>query len=34
MLGVDELYVIARRVLLDALDALGKHRNAIIFVGT
>jgi len=30
---VDELYVIARRVLLDALDALGKHRAATILVG-
>jgi hypothetical protein len=30
---VDELYVIARRVLLDALDALGEHRNATILVG-
>jgi len=30
---VDELYVIARRVLLDALDALGQHRNATILVG-
>jgi hypothetical protein len=30
---VDELYVIARRVLLDALDALGEHRDATILVG-
>jgi hypothetical protein len=30
---VDELYVIARRVLLDALDALGTHRAAVILVG-
>jgi hypothetical protein len=30
---VDELYVIARRVLLDALDALGEHRDAMILVG-
>ena len=30
---MDELYVIARRVLLDALDALGVHRNAIVLVG-
>ncbi len=30
---MDELYVIARRVLLDALDALGKHREATILVG-
>ena len=31
--GVDELYVIARRVLLDALEALGEHRDATILVG-
>jgi len=30
---VDELYVIARRVLLDALEALGPHRNATMLVG-
>jgi hypothetical protein len=30
---VDELYVIARRVLLDALEALGAHRDATILVG-
>jgi hypothetical protein len=30
---VDELYVIARRVLLDALDALREHRDATILVG-
>jgi hypothetical protein len=30
---VDELYVIARRVLLDALDALGEHKGATILVG-
>ena len=30
---MDELYVIARRVLLDALDALGGHRHATILVG-
>lgn len=30
---MDELYVIARRVLLDALDALGAHRDATILVG-
>jgi hypothetical protein len=30
---VDELYVLARRVLLDALYALGKHRDAIVLVG-
>ena len=33
MIEVDELYVIARRVLLDALDALGPHRDAIVLVG-
>jgi hypothetical protein len=33
MPGVGELYVLARRVLLDALDALGDHRNAVILVG-
>ena len=30
---MDELYVLARRVLLDALDALGPHRDAAILVG-
>jgi hypothetical protein len=30
---VDELYTVARRVLLDALDALGKHRDAVVVVG-
>lgn len=30
---MDELYVIARRVLLDALEALGPHRDAAILVG-
>jgi len=30
---VDELYVVARRVLLDALDALREHRDAIVLVG-
>ncbi len=30
---MDELYVIARRVLLDALQALGPHRDATILVG-
>lgn len=33
MNDVDELYVMARRVLLDALDALGPHRAAIVLVG-
>ena len=30
---MDELYVIARRVLLDALEAMGEHREATILVG-
>lgn len=30
---MDELYIVARCVLLDALEALGEHRNAIIVVG-
>lgn len=30
---MDELYVAARRVLLDALEALGPHREAIVVVG-
>lgn len=30
---MDELYVMARRVLLDALEALGPHRDATILVG-
>ena len=29
----DELYVMARRVLLDVLGALGDHRDAIVLVG-
>jgi hypothetical protein len=29
----DELYIMARRVLLDALAALGDHRDAIVLVG-
>ena len=34
MLGEhDPLYVVARRVLLDALDALGPHRSACVLVG-
>jgi hypothetical protein len=32
-MNADELYVLARRVLLDALDALGTHRDAIVLVG-
>jgi hypothetical protein len=30
---VDELYVVARRVLLDALEALGPHLSAVVLVG-
>lgn len=30
---MDELYVVARRVLLDALAALGTHRAAVVVVG-
>ena len=30
---MDELYTVARGVLLDALEALGAHRDAIILVG-
>jgi hypothetical protein len=30
---LDELYVMARRVLLDALHALGTHRDAVVLVG-
>lgn len=33
MSELDELYVMARRVLLDAIDALGHHRDAIVLVG-
>jgi hypothetical protein len=33
MPGVDEIYVLAREVLLDALQALGPHRNAVVLVG-
>jgi hypothetical protein len=33
MSKVDELYVMARSVLLDALEALGSHRDAIVLVG-
>ncbi|MFO0722868.1 MAG: GSU2403 family nucleotidyltransferase fold protein [Myxococcota bacterium] len=33
MTEADELYILARRVLLDALEALGPHRNAIVLVG-
>jgi hypothetical protein len=29
----DELYTVARTVLLDALDALGEHRPALVLVG-
>jgi hypothetical protein len=30
---VDELYVLARSVLLDAREALGPHREACVLVG-
>lgn len=30
---MDELYVLARRVLLDALEAIGTHRQAVVLVG-
>ena len=30
---MDELYVLARRVLLDALKALGPHREACVLAG-
>jgi len=30
---VDELHVLARRVLLDALHAIGTHRDAVVLVG-
>lgn len=30
---MDELYVVARRVLIDALEALGPHRAAVVVVG-
>jgi hypothetical protein len=33
MSEIDELYVMARRVLLDAFDALGPHHGAIVLVG-
>jgi len=33
MPGDDRLYALARRTLLDALDALGAHRGAIVLVG-
>lgn len=33
MCGVDDLYVAARRVLLDALTALGPHMEAVTLVG-
>jgi len=33
MSEADVLYIVARRALLDALDALGAHRSALILVG-
>lgn len=29
----DPEYVVARRILLDALDALGEHRGAVVVAG-
>lgn len=34
MPGVSDLYVQARRALLDALDALDPHRDAVVLVGS
>lgn len=33
MTEAHELYLLARKVLLDALDALGSHREAVVLVG-
>ena len=33
MITPDPVYVAARRILLDALQALGEHRNAVVLVG-
>ena len=33
MTEIDELYILARRVVLDALEALGPHREAVVLVG-
>jgi hypothetical protein len=33
MSEADVLYIVARRALLDALDALGAHRSALVLVG-
>lgn len=33
MSGVSDEYVTARRILLDALEALKEHRSAVILVG-
>ncbi len=30
---VDDAYILARRILLDALEALAPHRDAVIVVG-
>ena len=30
---LDRIYIRARRVLLDALDALGEQRQAVVLVG-
>lgn len=33
MPGVDSLYILARRVLMDAVESIGTHRDAVILVG-
>jgi hypothetical protein len=33
VIAVDPLFVAARRVLLDAMDALDNHRHALVLVG-
>ena len=33
MTGVDPIYTSARRVLLDALEALGVHVKSVVLVG-
>jgi hypothetical protein len=33
MIAPDPLYIAARRVLLDALNALNEHRGAVVLVG-
>lgn len=31
--GANAIYVLARRTLLDAIDALGAHSETVVFVG-